>query len=246
MSLQFRRGAADRPRGHALAYFETSDGRIYATYIVIPPIQIDLAKYMPPMFAGQIPAQAAAELSAMPLPPIPEEVAGGLIALDRLAELREDDLVAAGPVDPRALDRLLMVAAEAGQAYVALYKSWQANALTEPPAREEPSYDVDEVLLSLESEHDRIGRLARLVGQLRYALDGGDRRMAEEALAEMERVGRTLPEKYRVAELVAAANRPGQDGARLAKLLLERSYKLCQEEYAEVARIEAEIKRLTA
>ena len=36
------------------------------------------------------------------------------------------------------------------------------------------------------------------------------------------------------------------DGAHLAQLLLERSYKLCQEDYAEVARIEAEIKRLTA
>jgi len=245
MNLQFRRGAADRPRGHALAYFEAPDGRLYATYLVIPPIQIDLAKYMPPMFAGQISAQAAVELSAMPLPPIPEEVAGGLAAIDQLAELREDDVVSAGAVDPRALDRLLMVAAEAGQAYVALYKSWQASALAEPAAREEPSYDVDEVLLSLESEHDRIGRLARLVGQLRYAVDGGDRRMAEEARAEMERVGRTLPEKYRVAELVAAANRPGGEGARLAQLLLERSYKLCQEEYQEVARLEAEIKRLT-
>ena len=245
VNLQFRRGAPDRPRGHALAYFEAADGRIYATYLVIPPVQIDLAKYMPPMFAGQIPAQAAAELSAMPLPPIPEEVAGGLAAIDRLAELREDDVVAAGAVDPRALDRLLLVAAEAGQAYVALYKSWQERALAAPAAPEEPGYDVDELLLSLESEHDRIGRLARLVGQLRYALDGGDRRMAAEALAEMERVGRTLPEKYRVGELVAAASRPGQDGARLAELLLERSYKLCQEEYAEVARIEAEIRRLT-
>jgi hypothetical protein len=62
----------------------------------------------------------------------------------------------------------------------------------------------------------------------------------------MERVGRSLPDKYRVGELVAAAGRDGQAGARLAELLLERSYKLCQEEYAEVARIEAEIKRLSA
>jgi hypothetical protein len=245
VNLQFRRGAPDRPRGHALAYFETADGRIYATYLVIPPIQIDLAKYMPPMFAGQIPLQAAAELAAMPLPPIPEEVAGGLALIDHLAELRDDDVVSAGTVDPRALDRLLMVAAEAGQAYVALYKSWQAIAPAEPVARDEGSYNVDEVLLSLESEHDRIGRLARLAGQLRYALEGGDRRMGDEALAEMERVGRTLPDKYRVAELLAAANRPGDGGARLAQLLLERSYKLCQEEYGEVARIEAEIKKLT-
>jgi hypothetical protein len=246
VNLQFRRGSADRPRGHALAYFETSDGRLYATYLVIPPIQIDLAKYMPPMFAGQIPVPSAAELTAMPLPPIPEEVAGGLALLERLAETRDDDLVAAGSVDPRALERLLMVAAEAGQAYVALYRTWQEGAPSElAPREEQRGYDVDEVLLSLESEHDRIGRLARLVGQLRYAIDGGDRRGADEAMAEMERVGRTLPDKYRVAELVEASNRAGEPGARLAQLLLERSYKLCQEEYAEVARIETEIKRLT-
>jgi hypothetical protein len=245
VDLRFQRGAADRPRGHALAYFDTPDGRIYATYLVIPPIQIDLAKYMPPMFAGQIPLPTAAEVSAMPLPPIPEEVAGGLEALERLAELREDDLVGAGTVDPRALDRLLMVAAEAGQAYASLYRTWQERLPAASGRRDEPAYDVDEVLLSLESEHDRIGRLARLVGQLRYAVDGGDRRGADEAREEMERVGRTLPEKYRIDELVAAARLAGDAGDRLAQLLLERSYKLCQEEYAEVARIEAEIKRLT-
>jgi hypothetical protein len=245
MNLRFRRGSADRPRGHALAYFETSDGRVYATYLVIPPIQIDLAKYMPPMFAGQIPIQSASELMAMPLPPIPEEISGGLAGLDQLAELRDDDVVAAGPLDPGAIERLLMGAAEAGQAYAALYRIWQANAGNEASPREELGYDVDTVLLSLESEHDRIGRLARLVGQLRYALEGGDRGMSGEALAEMARVGGTLPEKYRVSELLAAAGRPGSEGANLAQLLLERSYKLCQEDYVEVARLESEIRRLT-
>ena len=244
MSLTFKRGEAGRPRGHALAYFEAPDGRIYAVYLVIPPIQIDLAKYMPPMLAGQLPIGAAAEVSAMPLPPIPEEVTGGLDAIERLAELRDDDVVAGGSVDPKALDRLMMAAAEAGQEYARLYQSWASAAPAAPPAREEPTYDVDEVLLSLESEHDRIARLARLVGQLRYAIDGGDAAMVEETAAEMARVGRSLPEKYRVDELLAAARATGAAGSELAQLHVERCYRLCREEYADVARIEAEIKRL--
>jgi hypothetical protein len=246
MALQFRRGSSDRPRGHALAYFESRDGRVYATYLVVPPIQIDLAKYMPPMFAGQIPVGQAAEVTAMPLPPIPEEVSGGLEALERLAELRDDDLVEAGSVEPGRLERLLMAAAEAGQSYVALYKEYSASAPNERPTpRDEPTYDVDEVLLSLESEHDRIARIARLVGQLRYALDGGDRRGADDALAEMQRVGRTLPEKYRLTELLDAAGRTGESAGQLAQLHLERCYKLSREEYGELPRIEAEIKRLS-
>jgi hypothetical protein len=245
VDLIFRRGDASRPRGHALAYFETPDGRTYATYLVIPPVSIDLGKYMPPMFAAQMAVPTQAEVSAMPLPPIPEEVAGGLAEVDRLAELREDDVIGCGTFDPKALDRALMAAAEAGQAYVALYRTYLAGAPAQVQAREEHTYSIDEVLLSFESDHDRIERLAKLIGQLRYALDGGDKAGADEAVAEMERVGRHLAAKYRFEEIVAAARRSGEEAARLAQLHVERCYKLSREDYAEVARIEGEIKRLS-
>lgn len=247
MDLHFRRGDPARPRGHALAYFETADGRTYATYLVIPPVSIDLGKYMPPMFAAQMAIPTQAEVSAIPLPPIPEEVAGGLAEIDRLAELRDDDAIACGRFDPNAFDRALMAAAEAGQAYVALYRTWLAiaPAPTAVPAREESTYSIEEVLLSFEGDHERIERLAKLVGQLRYALEGGDQATVDEAVAEMERVGRHLAAKFRFDEIVAAARRPGTEGARLTELHVERCYKLSREEYAEVARIEAEIKRLS-
>src|SRR5213595_1858881 len=113
MHLDFRRGSADRPRGHALAFFEAPDGSIVATYLIVAPIEIDLAKYMPPMFAGQMPTRAAQEATAMPLPPLPEVVEGGVSSLERLADLRGDDLVACGQLDPSQIDRVLMAAAEA-------------------------------------------------------------------------------------------------------------------------------------
>lgn len=240
MELDFRRGDRGRPRGHALAYFETGDGRVVATYLVVPPIVIDLAKYMPPMFAGQLPSLGAQEVSAMPLPPVPEEVAGGLNALEQMAERRDDDLVYCGRADFGQLDRLLMAATEAGQAYGALYREGYARLPEESP----PTFDVDEVMLSLMGEQERIASLARLVGKVRYALEVSDTALQADAVAEMERLGRHMAEKYRPADLIAAAQRPGAEGARLAELLVQRCHKLAAEEYAEVARLEAEIRRL--
>ncbi len=245
MELDFRLGDRERPKGHALAFFEASDGRIFGTYLVVAPITIDLAKYMPPMFAGQVPPRAVQEATAMPLPPLPEEIHGGVAALERLAKLRDDDLVGCGALDPGQVDRLLMAAAEAGQRYAALYKSWLDRAPEEPlPAPvEEPALDVGEVMLSLMGDHDRVAEIAKLVGKLRYAVETGDDRLADETTAEMARVGKYLGEKYRIAQLVEAARRP--DGARLAQLHVERCYKLAAEEYMALGAIEAEIKRLT-
>ena len=56
MDLTFERGDPSRPCGHALLYFTTgSPERVLATYLVIPPIALNLAKYMPPMFAANLP-----------------------------------------------------------------------------------------------------------------------------------------------------------------------------------------------
>jgi hypothetical protein len=240
VELDFRRGEPSRPRGHALAYFEANDGRVLATYLVVPPIVIDLAKYVPPMFAGQLPIVGGREATAMPLPPVPEEVEGGLDALERLAQRRDDDLVYCGRIDPSQLDRLLLGATEAGQRYASLYHDWAQRL----PDAEPPSLDVDDVMLSLMGEQERIASLARLVGKVRYALEVGDAELQADAVAEMERLGRHMAEKYRPADLIAAAQRAGPAGARLAELHVQRCFKLAAEEYAEVARIEAEIRQL--
>lgn len=246
MQLDFRLGSAEQPRGHALAFFEAPGGRVLATYLVIAPITIDLAKYMPPMLAGQMPTRAAQEAAAMPLPPIPEEVPGGVAELERLAQLRGDDLIGCGSIDAGQIDRLLMAAAEAGQRYVQLYRGWldRAPAVPIEPVTEEPVLDVDEVMLSLMGDHDRVAELAKLVGKLRYSIEVQDKHLTDDTAAEMERLGKYMGEKYRVRDLIAAARRPDPNGARLAQLHVERCYKLAAEEYMALGPIEAEIKRL--
>src|ERR671938_591311 len=47
--LTFRAGDPDRPRGHALVFFRDADDptAVWATYLVVTPIQMDLGKYVP-------------------------------------------------------------------------------------------------------------------------------------------------------------------------------------------------------
>src|SRR5260370_16742395 len=98
--LTFRAGDPDRPRGHALVFFRDGESpdTVWATYLVVAPIKMALGKYIPAAFASQLAGQlSAAGPSAYPLPPVPEKFEGAITALERLAELRNDNLLDGAP-----------------------------------------------------------------------------------------------------------------------------------------------------
>jgi hypothetical protein len=95
-------------------------------------------------------------------------------------------------------------------------------------------------------DRDKVGRLARLAGTLRYAIEGGDTRLVDETVDEMQRVGRHLSEKYRPAELIEAARSSDPRAAQLAELYLERCYRLVDEDYAAMADLDTRIDQLKA
>jgi hypothetical protein len=255
--LTFRVGDVERPRGHALVFFRDGDDpdQVWATYLVVAPIKMDLGKYIPAAFASQLAGQlTAAGPSAYPLPPVPEKFEGGLPALERLAEVRHDDLIDGGTMrmsDPLyALQPVTDIGAQYAESWNAFF---DALALEPRPADSSSgvgsstsasAVDVDDLLLQVMPERDKVGRLARLAGTLRYAVDGSDQQLVEETVAEMQRVGRHLPDKYRPAELIAAARSSEPRAAQLAELLLERCYRLVDEDYAAMATLDSQIEEL--
>ncbi len=250
--LTFRAGDPDRPRGHALVFFRDGDSpdEVWATYIVVTPIKMDLGKYIPAAFASQLAAQLATSgPAAYPLPPVPEKFERGLEALEHLADLRGDDLIDGGTL--RMSDPLyaLQPVTDIGSQYAEQCASFLASEpVTLSPRTASPSepggVDVDDLLLQVMPDREKVGRLARLSGTLRYAIEGGDARQANETVAEMERVGRHLADKYHPAELIAAARSPEPRAARLAELYLERCYRLVDEDYAALADLDKKIDEL--
>ncbi len=249
MLLNFDRGDARRPRGHALLYFRnwSDPSAIFATYLIVPPISVEISKYIPPMFASQFQGLGAARgITVFPYPPIPEKVESQDL-LERLAQARDDDLISGGSVDTNSPERLLQAAAEAGQQYFESFSTYMDSLPAEPEVEAIPeaeaSVDVSELMYGLMSERERLAELTKLSGQLRYAVGGGDTQLAASTEADIKKVSSYLPEKYRAADIARAARRPGPDGDRLTQLYVERAYKLADEDYEAVARLEAEIKQ---
>lgn len=250
--LRFQLGDQQAPRGHAILYARVSGSdRIVATYCVVLPIQFSIGKYLPPMFAGQLPIDALNEgvspVSAMPIPPMFEDVES-LDALRQLAERRADDLCDLGTLVLSDDNARLQFAAEGSAEYGELYVTYQSRWPSVPsPAESAPleDFDVDDVLASMLPERDRLSEIAKLISQARYALESGDRRGLEKVAGDMRRLARPLPEKYRADQLIEAVLRPDALGPRLAELYLQRAYKILDEDYMSIPPIDAQIRMLS-
>jgi hypothetical protein len=127
----------------------------------------------------------------------------------------------------------------------AFREAWERAPLPTAPA-EQPSESVEglALLYSVLPENERIAEIARRLGTLRYALEVSDAALVESTCAEMRAIGAYLPAVYRANDLIAAARRPDQDGARLAQLYVERGYKLSSSDEEGVPALDAEIESL--
>jgi hypothetical protein len=256
MSLHFLRGNPQAPKGHAILVARSSgDPRtVYCTYCIVPPIPMSLAKYLPPLLAAQLPVEElrdAASVSGMPIPPMLEE-GFNLEYLQMLAERRDDDVCDLGTINASDEGSRLQLAAMSSNEYGQLYATYMASVrqspVSPPETLQEPvpldDLDAEEILLQTMPDSQKLAELGKLVGTARYAIEGHDHALLRETQEHMQRIVRNLAEKYRGKELIAAALKPGEQGAKLSELYLSRAYKLLNEEYADIPGIERAIRDL--
>ncbi|MBV8083842.1 MAG: hypothetical protein JO247_03410 [Chloroflexi bacterium] len=244
MRLVFERGDERRPKGHALMYFRDPDGAVLATYVIVPPVNMDISKYIPPMFAGQgLSAGMFQAPQVIPLPPVPEKVAS-VRELEVLAQERDDDLVNAGDAPASQIEALMTSMAEASQLYLHLYEDHARDFPTTPPANQPEPVDApsaEELTLALMPDHEKLGELVKMTGALRYALEGRDQSLHKETLERMRLLAKHMPAKYWPERIMDEASRPEADSA-LLQLYVERCYKLLEEDYGAVAQLDERIK----
>ena len=272
MDLVFDRGDSQHPRGHALLYFrvDTEPDKVYATYVVTLPVKSDLTKYVPPFLASHLGNMPLSDLSAFAMPPVPEAV-NSFGELERLSQLREDDLVYGGSMFSFDLPRMMETATEAVQVYSSLCSEalgmistpaeGAAEAIgeelretlevaavpeTEPEPEPEPddSLNVNEVLFSFMSESDKLGELSRLLGRLRFAVDGADQSEADEVGAEITVLARHLPENFKVSNLLNVAKDNSERSSQLAKLYIDRCFRLSAGDAGAATELDAQIQLL--
>ena len=253
MDLTFDRGDNRRPKGHALVYFrvDTEPDRVYATYVVTLPVQVDLTKYVPPFLATHLGNLPQSELSAFAMPPVPEAV-DSLLELQRLSELRNDDLVYGTSMFSFDLPRMMESVSVVVEAYSQLCAEYSKQATTQELSApddgaresEDTSYQVNEVLFSLMSESDKLAEVSRLLGKLRFAQDGQDTAMMVEVTEEITALARYLPQEFLVSSLLAAAQDASRNSSRLAQLYLDRCFRLSAGDSSSVRALEEQIQSL--
>lgn len=246
--MRFERGDPDRPKGHAILYFQTPEGRLLATYVVVLPVEVDYTKYMPPYLASQMGGASALDLSAFAFPPVPEAVPS-MDALRQMADQRDDDLVFGGDVTSTETMALVSQVTGVVQDYARAYQRWREQWPQPAPAEEAPltpegapsEMGVHEALYVFMDERERLSELARLVSKLRFAVEGADKQAIQEAEAEVQTLAKYLGEPYMVGRLLRAVKDPSPRGARLAQWYLERGWKLAEKDWEAVKALEERI-----
>lgn len=248
MALTFEIGDEARPKGHAVLYFGTPEAGLLATYVVLLPIKMDVAKYLPPLLAAQLGGMASSVLGegagGFAVPPAPEEAAS-VESLRHLAELRGDDLLWGGNVVLGDVQSALHQTAESVQEYAALYQRYidSSPGPAPQPAIEQDGggADVQHVLYELMGDRDRLAELSKLVGTMRFALEANDDALIGETDASLGALAGVLPERFWADRVRGAARDPSQGAADLVRLYVERCYKLLDEDFAAVDALEREI-----
>src|SRR5713101_7130217 len=193
MSIQFLRGDPQAPKGHAIfiARSTTDTHTVLATYCVVPPMPLSLAKYLPSFLASQLPPedlQDATNVPVMPIPPMLEE-GSTLERLQMLAERRDDDVCDIGTINPKDEGARMQLVAQGCQEYGQLYVSF-ASGFAKAPAIS--TFEAEELLIQTMTERQRLAELGKLVGNARYALEGHDARLVEDTKRRMQRIAKPL------------------------------------------------------
>lgn len=248
MDIAFEKGERERPRGHALLYFRSSADHedVWATYLVVLPVKVDVSKYLPPFLMSHVGDLGTKGLSAFAFPPAPERLPS-YGDLERIASSREDDVLYGGTLDPTDIPTTMMMVTEAIQ----LYADWCSRTAAagaseggETPHEEAPGLEVNDVLYSLMGDRDKLSELTRLVGRLRYAVEGSEPRLMREAEEDIMVLARHLPENHLIPDLITAVRGSFAEGPKLAELYVKRCYHLILGEYAKLGQVEKEIRTI--
>lgn len=245
MNLKFELGDPNKPRGHVVVYFKTVDTKetLLATYVVIMPITMDFAKYVPPVLAPHLGNFSSKDDSVFALPPIPEEVEN-YEQLLHMAQLRDDDLVFGGEIDNSDVDKIMHQVSDIAGEYGHLWEIHANSYQREKHTLADKQLGVNDVVYSLMSHADLLSELSSIVTNLRSALSNEDYKIASDIEDMISILTKYLPHHYRINDLMKAARDMTTRGEQLTTLYIERCNKLVDGDPNDTADLEAEIRLL--
>jgi len=89
-----------------------------------------------------------------------------------------------------------------------------------------------------------LNELTKLVGKIRFAVEGNEMTMLEETEMDIKTLSTHLPDGFQIDDLLKWALGSGVKADKLTELYLRRCYHLSLEEYGELGEVEAKINEI--
>ena len=252
MDITFERGSEESPKGHAFVYFRNTadESEVWASYIVMLPITVDVAKYAPPFLMSLIPDGSMKDMTSFAFPPAPEQMRS-YERIQQLAEMRDDDVMFAGTFNTSDLPSMMLAAGDAVDKYTELYNAATEQAglsegASDADALDEGSVGINEVMYGLMSDSDKLAELTTLVGKLRFAVDSSEEALVKEAEADITSLARHLDFDHKIGRIVEGIKEGSEDARRLTMLYVQRCYCIVQEDYLMLGNVEEQIAAIEA
>ena len=109
--------------------------------------------------------------------------------------------------------------------YSELYKKSQNSNSTSIPESSE-DLNVQNVMLSLMSEKDKLSEISKLIGKLQFAVEGKDSDQIQETEFEIQNISSYFPEEYKIGSILHLVKNNSLNSSKLIQLYIERCYKL--------------------
>ena len=185
------------------------------------------------------------------MPPAPEDNYS-LQQLRELANMRSDDLINGGSIFSYDVTRLMELANNTVQEYSSAYSDKEISesdtisidTQNDLEPAQDTSFDVNTVLFDLMTEKDKLSEVTKLLSKLKFSQDSNDTIMAEETTAELQSISKYLPSNFKISELIRAATNMKPNGLIIASLYLDRCYKIAEEDYESVKKLDEQIDSL--
>jgi len=234
--INFRLGSSKEPKGHAVIYF-VEEENIFVSYVVDFPITVDMSKYIPEMFADQIPDQ---DMDKIIIPPVPEKYEGSMESLENLCNLRGDDLVDGGTINIKDSTLAMSKLSKLGKDYSDICKDFYDNVSLKKIFNN--SADSSKNDFSNLTESELLAEITKIVGNIKFLKDNNESINSE--IENIDNISSLLPENRKIKEILRYLDLEKKNSEAIISAYISRAYSMFKEDYIKVKELENEILEL--
>ena len=234
--INFRLGSSKEPKGHAVIYF-VEEENIFVSYVVDFPITVDMSKYIPEMFADQIPEQ---DMDKIIIPPVPEKYHGNIESLENLCNHRGDDLINGGSILIKDSTLAMSKLSKIGKDYSDICKDFYDNLSLNKIFSNSKKISSSEYLNL--SESDLLAEVTKIVGKIKFQKDNNE--SVDPEIEKVKNISKLLPENRKIKEIINFLDLEKRNSEKIISAYISRAYSMLNEDYIKVKELETEILEL--